>query len=667
MSLSRRDRRVLAGIAVLSFLLNAVPFWWGLPTVGSTSWAFDEIAPSQRGKTSVGRHHGRYPPLHYKVLRAVYAPVRLLVRTDVLDWKRPRVRLVLRALGRLLSAVLATGLILLLHRTTYLVFGGALVAHVAAAVMAFSPTLVYYGKTINLEAPYLFWFGCSLVFFWRALSHHRLRDYVLFALTATLAVCTKDQAYGLYVLPALILWLDLARDDGSGLTKALVDRRLLAGLVTAAVSFALIHNLVFDPAGFRHHVSVMLGRGSQGFSLWESTLVGHMMMAWQALVHLAFLIGLPAALVSIYGLYVAWHKQRRSLLLLAFPVSYYLFFVVPIMYHYDRFLLPMAMVVAIFSGLGLVTLAQQLSNRWLGTLLIGGVLAFALARAVTLDAMMWNDARYSAEAWVGSNTSNRDRLATLALYRHRSPRTGPIVPWHRLRGHGRLHLRTLNADYLIWNADEAREIGQDDFTAELQNGSLNYRTASTHRWRPALDLLRMDNVLTNLRTVDPEIVIVEKIGSWGITRPQAMEAIRSLWNEGIGDWQELARAVWSAPVLQGRTSVDEATVMIGQTPDGRTQDTRPAFVVLGNESAEPVVPVLRLRIGKAFEAEGVTAVVRYEDGETTTWVPSAGKADVVLPSLAPGELVGVLVAAEDPWRPVNAPERHLGVRIRRIR
>ena len=44
-----------------------------------------------------------------------------------------------------------------------------------------------------------------MVFYLQLLETGRLRDYMLFAAAATLSVCTKDQAYGLYLLLPLVI------------------------------------------------------------------------------------------------------------------------------------------------------------------------------------------------------------------------------------------------------------------------------------------------------------------------------------------------------------------------------------------------------------------------------------------------------------------------------
>ncbi len=346
--LSTRDRRILLAILGLSFVLNLIPFWWGLPAAGQAAWAFDEISPWYEGKTSVERHKGRYPPLHYLVLRVAYAPLRALEHAGWLPDDAGRRDRLFRSTGRILSVVMATATVFLVHQLALSVFGLAWVAHFAALFLASSPTLVYYAKTINLEAPYLFWIALSLVFFWRAWTERQALHYWLYALTATLAVCTKDQAYGLYVLPSLLVWIDLARRRQGGslwrsLGPALFDRRIMGSVIVAAVSFALVHNLIFDWGSFVHHWRVLIGHSSDLYREFEPTLLGHTAMAWLAARHLGFVLGLPALALAVLGSAVAWRQRHAGLILLAFPVSYYLCFVVVVLYHYDRFLLPAAL------------------------------------------------------------------------------------------------------------------------------------------------------------------------------------------------------------------------------------------------------------------------------------------------------------------------------------
>ena len=62
----------------------------------------------------------------------------------------------------------------------------------------------------NLDVPYLFWFALSFYFYANVVKRNRPGDLYGYAVAATLAICTKDQAYGLYLLPtlhiALLAW-----------------------------------------------------------------------------------------------------------------------------------------------------------------------------------------------------------------------------------------------------------------------------------------------------------------------------------------------------------------------------------------------------------------------------------------------------------------------------
>ncbi|MEJ2085810.1 MAG: glycosyltransferase family 39 protein, partial [Acidobacteriota bacterium] len=168
------------GIAVLiclSLALNLVPVWWGLPTVDDKSWAFDELSPDHLGLDSPGRHRGRYPPLHYELLRAVYKPFRFLNDRGVLHLSETVLRGLLQTVGRVLSSLMATVTVLLVFLTGRLLMDdpGPLLS---SAVVAFSAPFVFFAKTINLEAPYIFWFALALFFYCRILQSHRPVDYL---------------------------------------------------------------------------------------------------------------------------------------------------------------------------------------------------------------------------------------------------------------------------------------------------------------------------------------------------------------------------------------------------------------------------------------------------------------------------------------------------------
>ncbi|MDX1384588.1 MAG: glycosyltransferase family 39 protein, partial [Thermoanaerobaculia bacterium] len=319
-----RAHRVLAGILVLSAALSLVGMSWGLPTPFSGTWAWDELSPDDRPTLARTHHGGRYPPLHYYVLAAFYAPV------DWLDLPEVESTNAKRYVGRSVSLAMSLAALLVLYRLGLATLRAPGPSLLAVAVLALSPTFAYYSKTANLEVPYLLWLLVAVLFSVRILRHHRRRDYWGYALASLAAITTKDQAFGLLVLPSLVMPFALARHrDGAirprGVVAALLDRRLILPALTSFLAFFVIHNVVFDFEGFRHHLWIMV-RGSGKFREHEPTLAGHLAMARQAVQHVGFVMGVPAALAAVGGLWSLAREHRRTAVWLSlFPISYYLF------------------------------------------------------------------------------------------------------------------------------------------------------------------------------------------------------------------------------------------------------------------------------------------------------------------------------------------------------
>jgi 4-amino-4-deoxy-L-arabinose transferase-like glycosyltransferase len=159
--------------------------------------------------------------------------------------------------GRLLSVIMGVGIVFItfLCGREILDEAGAILSSLIAAMMV---PLVYYSKTVNLEVPYIFWVVLSFLFFLRILKYHNLKDYLLFSTSAVCAVCTKDQAYGFYVLIPLFIVLSYhssRRENGDKLRliESLLDRRFLLSSVWALLLFLILHNVLFNADGFLSH------------------------------------------------------------------------------------------------------------------------------------------------------------------------------------------------------------------------------------------------------------------------------------------------------------------------------------------------------------------------------------------------------------------------------
>lgn len=220
------------------------------------------------------RHRGRYPPLQYRILDGVYGVAGLLPGED------PTFRRQLAARSTSLVMTLITlGLIAICFRQlSDWTLGGPL----AAALYGLSPVVAYYSKVANLEAAYMMWFAASVIFYIRILRHHRLIDYLLCTLFVTLAGITKDQAFALYVLPAVVALWSLSGTAAGNRLRVLLDRRVWLSLALFATIFGVAHRL-WQPAGFGQHLRVLLGPASDPYATHPASIQGYLSMIPQAL------------------------------------------------------------------------------------------------------------------------------------------------------------------------------------------------------------------------------------------------------------------------------------------------------------------------------------------------------------------------------------------------
>lgn len=558
---SRPVRLPLAALLLVCLSLYLFPIWWGLPATGSQSrtWAFDEVRPTP-GETVQQRHGGRYPPFHYAVLRSAHAPVQWLQASGRLDLEPRQAMTVLQLVSRGVSLLMALGIVLLVYRTARLLLERAW-SWFAAATASFAPPLTFYAKTANLEVPYLFWFALSLFFYLRALQRHRPRHYLAFAAAATLAICTKDQAYGLYLLPSVALAWRLRRHayPGSptlrGFVRVLADRRVVLSLLLATALFGWVHGLPSGVADFLYHLRVITGPASEPYQAWNSSFGGQAAMAVQAVRHVAFSMGTPLFLLALLGIGVAFARRRlrsRWLPLLLFPLSYYACFIAVILYHYVRFFLPVGLVLSLFAALGGKALWERAHRPaiWLGPAL-AGALGYTLLVGLSLDLHMHFDSRYLVERWMAEQRQAGKRVLVIGNARQRLPRSEVVVPIDRVRRHPRRLLPAADPVYLVLNEAEFSQPGDQVLLEQLRSGELNFQLERRFHRRPPVDLLDLDGLVTTLRYVNPEITILRRIGPWGMSGVELTAALKSLLaSPDETRWEELIDRIESSRRLE---------------------------------------------------------------------------------------------------------------------
>jgi len=508
---ARRDPVLLLLLAA-SLLLNAYGIDWGLPSV--QGWALDEALPSSvldgmSQRFSRGWHE-KYPPFHYYLLAAVYSPV---LRAHGLAVDRPLPPAVYHALfliGRTVSLAMATGVVLLVYLCGREI-ADRRAALLAAGIVAQMVPFVFYAKLANLDVPYVFWWMLSLLFFLRCLKHQRGHDYLFFTLAAVVAVCTKDQAYGFYVLPVPLLIVARYRRKG----KLFGREALLAG-AAGLVLFLAIHNVIWNADGVRDHFALITGPASRDFQEFTNDLEGHAALLAQTWRQVRFTLGTPAFIVCLLGLGAAFLPGRRDPFLLSLLVpglSYYLFFISTVLYSYDRFTIPLGILLAFFGGR---LLSEALASKsWLRRAGVALFFAYGFARAFSVDLLMANDSRYAAEAWLKRVAGSEALVGAVGPPEHLPRMDG--LRW-RIVGPRGERLAKIRPDYLVINADYGQRAlegtGEHDFYARLQREELGYRLAYEDRFRSPLVVLDTDALReeksSNIGKVNPMVRIYRR-------------------------------------------------------------------------------------------------------------------------------------------------------------
>lgn len=519
--------RVLWLLLVTSFLLSVAAIDWGLPQ--AITWAPDEVHPIDVTEAVAKRFsngwHLKYPPMQLYLLAVLYVPFFIAEWLGTVDLEAVTTHAALFVLARAMSVAMAVGTVHLIYLCGLQLYRSRAAGLAAAALVATMPPFVYYAKMANVDVPYLFWFAWSLLFYIRIVQSDRTGDYIRFACTAALAICTKDQAYGLYVFPAAhLVWLRMQRGDAVGawarLGAAWRDRRLRWAAFAGIGVLALGYNLVFNVTGFLEHVAVLIGPLSQEARMFTATPAGHLQMAWEALGVLGLCLGLPGLLVCGLGLARSARSSERADLFVLLPaVSYYLTVISVVMYHYDRFFLGICFMLALFGG---KALASSLApGRWLvwRQAVVAGLFGYLLLSAVTVDVVMASDSRYTVERWLSApaQAGGGVGMPGMPIY---LPRIAPsrALPLRE----SWVDAAELRPRFIVINRGYScrAEPGSSaaDFYDGLRDESRGYRLSLAHRSSPAWPVIGPDRAwrsvcedpFTVLGKINPEIQVYER-------------------------------------------------------------------------------------------------------------------------------------------------------------
>ncbi len=407
-------------------------------------------------------------------------------------------------LGRLISLGMGVGILLTIYYLGVAIFDRR-TALLATLIAAFTSTFVYYAKTANLDVPAAFWVLLSLYFFVQHIKTDSSRDLLRFALTAVIAMCTKDQAYAFYILPVGLYVVQRYRRG-----QAIFDRPRVLAAVTGTLLFLAIHNVIFNFWGFVHHFEEILWARSH-YTSFEGSLSQLGLLA-QSLRHLEFALGWPMMLACGLGVGLVIrgrHTNSLPLWLLLSGVSYYLFFIAPVRSTWLRYIVPLVLIVAVFGGHFLAWLWAR-GVRWHRAGILVG-LGYSFLYAASLDVLLLNDSRYEVERWLSARVQ-ADEIVGFAGPEYYLPRFDDFAarrvrPTETVLERARPHYLVVNAEYAARFEPGTRE---HELFSNLAGGRSGYGLALSYQSQPAPMLLDFDGVLGNMAKVNPLIDVYER-------------------------------------------------------------------------------------------------------------------------------------------------------------
>jgi hypothetical protein len=504
-------RRAGVGLLLALVLAGAAALYVRGLTVdlpAEEGWRLDETSPRKvMGPRSAWP--ARYPLLHRDLLRASFHAARAVLPA-VFDAGAYRWEFWL--VGRGLSVAMALATLVLLWRIAcrFAAPGPALLAPLAYALC---PPVDFLARTMNLDTPYTFWFAASLLAWLDLLDRRRAVDALGFALCGAAAILTKDQAAALYALPLLYGLVALVREKarcgwGRALPAALADRRVVLPALAALGLAALVYRL---PQGFglvRRHLAATLGEASQPYRLVSPDLGGLIDLAALTARNFANSTGAVTLILAGAGfaLALADRRLRRGATVMLFAASYALFFLAPIGYVYDRFLLPPLLVLAVFAPAGLARVADPRLRGWCAAL--AATLLVAVDGRATLEI---------SQRAAGESRPEVTRLLTTPGFRRQRPLAV---------GRERLLPRGVEIRHAVPRADPCRVLAdrrwlvvhprwafprQRWLVGELEAGRLGYERAATFGGEPFehLDFSRTPG--SNLEKLDLGIDLYRRV------------------------------------------------------------------------------------------------------------------------------------------------------------
>lgn len=429
--------RSLVACGVISLIVLAPAAGWGIPFATSDvvvrGWEVDAITgigvlSELSNLTGPARPdwYVAYPLFHYLVLAVAYIPyLGFSMVTGTLSlpggdypygFADPvRAFVMLNLIGHAVTVLMGAATMMAVFILARRLFGSR-VAPLAAAIALCAAPFMFYARTGNIDVPALCWTVWCLVMLERCWSEG-LTAWRAFGCgsCAALAVATKDQSYGLLLIPLVMLLVVAARRPAVPSTWVRV--RLPLGLVASGIAvFLVAGGIAFRPDRFLRHLDYITSfretftnvrNPTELTVLRDPTLTGRLQLLGDLLRASGTAVGWPVIVVGLGGLAWLWRTTPAVRWMTAALVGYFVLVLIPIEHMQYRYALAPSILLAL-AATGVV-------SRFTHRPALSGVMAIVLLAPGLLGAAevthaMLTDARGQASEWLRANVAVGDTL-----------------------------------------------------------------------------------------------------------------------------------------------------------------------------------------------------------------------------------------------------------------
>lgn len=455
---------LLIGVLILAAVLIIDGINWGLPNIGS--WSADDSAGTVDMAWAMrwGSTDHKYPPLQKILGNAAYAPfVGYWYLTGAF---KPAMEYpygftdiyaqlgLLLLVRRLVTALMALAGVWLAWKIVLHLTESSFAATTAALALLLNYWFLHFSKTGNVDVPMLLWLLAATYCWLHALEKPKKWWYVGTAAFCALAMSTKDVAVA-FVAPMIALLFIVHfirgwRSRTTPITTIIFHPSLMWATLAGLVVYGVASMFFFYPHQIIYRLNLFSGSGwgvagyDQGN--WFAVLARTVWLTWTSMGWPLFGLGCVGAIWSI-----ASRKWLHASLLVPL-IGYYLIDIGRIGFVFDRHIMPIALLLALFAGLAVAYARKVPVLKTAMFIIIPIVLIHAFLVSTTVITQMQHDSRYAVEDFL-KTTSPTSKAITFdtSTWQPRYGLIGRDVPFVHPANISVGAIETLAPDYIIFS------------------------------------------------------------------------------------------------------------------------------------------------------------------------------------------------------------------------